>query len=290
MLTELCWSPDNLRVFVDEWRRNPNRPGDDYIGDNPFDRFAATQEATSWSGFLDWSNRLSDRWCFRGQRESEWTLHSSLDRAVKREFSSSDGRYTTQGYYHVDRPLATRSLLSHFRRHWRGPDRTILSRQDHFSWLALMQHSGTPTPFLDWTYCPLVALYFAFEKDPQGDRAAVWAIDFEWLDNKSRGFLRDDATSDYRDSLFGQSTPVIVRVEPLNANRRMIAQKGILLCKLLQEATFAQLLMSMIIHPDTPDRAVIRKLEVPRGCRIEFLARLRAVGICRESLFPALDR
>ena len=56
-------------------------------------------------------------------------------------------------------------------------------------WLALMQHYGAPTRLLDWTRSPYVALYFALEKADK--ESAVWAINREWLENKSTGLIRE---------------------------------------------------------------------------------------------------
>jgi hypothetical protein len=87
-----------------------------------------------------------------------------------------------------------------------------------------------------------------------------------------------------------EQKPLIVRVDPLQANERMVAQQGFFLWKLFEETPFFdQILMSMMIHPEMPARPVIRKLEVGESLRIEFLENLRAKGIDRASLFPGLD-
>lgn len=48
---------------------------------------------------------------------------------------------------------------------------------------ALAQHHGTPTQFLDWTYNPLVAAFFASEGKDQSDdgNLAVWALNQQQL-------------------------------------------------------------------------------------------------------------
>ena len=69
----------------------------------------------------------------------------------------------------------------------------------------------------------------------------------------------------------------------------MTAQQGFFLCKLIPQASFSQIFMTMMIHPSTPKRPVVRRLEVDATNRIGFLKRLRAMNIHRASLFPDLD-
>jgi hypothetical protein len=147
----------------------------------------------------------------------------------------------------------------------------------------------------------IVAMYFAFEDErpEKHQRSAVWAIDLDWLKAKGRELLNPDAAmsanpdlgsrSEYVNQLLGEERPVIVLVNPKQMNRRMGTQQGIFLCKLIQQATFNQILMSMMMHSKTTDRPVIRKLEVGKDQCIKFLKNLREMNIHHASLFPGLD-
>jgi len=294
------WS-QQLRQFAGKLKQNPRE--ETYVGDGPFANFVVTEQSASWHDFLAWSNELHGSWCFRGQRESVWSLHTLLDRAVERRCSSdfADGSHLT-GYYHLDRGTEQRELLFRFQQQAHLYIQNLPSSGDLASWFALMQHHGAPTPLLDWTKSPYVAAYFAFEEEPEGKekRCAVWTINLDWLESRGRELLQSKASCSLSDdpevrvgwinNLLAQSKEaVIVRIDPLMSNERMAAQQGVLLCKLLHEASFGQNLMRMMICPETPDQPVIRKLELRAGSRKEFLKNLRAMNIHRGSLFPGLD-
>jgi hypothetical protein len=144
-------------------------------------------------------------------------------------------------------------------------------------------------------------MYFALEEEAQAQdrRSAIWAIDLDWLERKGSDLLASDASTsvpgdpkartEYLNSLLRTEKPVIVNIDPLHADERMAAQQGFFLCKLVHQATFNKILMVMMIHPDTPERPVIRKLEVDGNHRIESLKHLREMNIHRASLFPGLD-
>ena len=69
-----------------------------------------------------------------------------------------------------------------------------------WEWLALAQHHGLPTRLLDWTTNPLVAAYFAVEKEYNGD-SAVYAY-------RTRNFLNiSDKPDPFKTKKFGKFIP-----------------------------------------------------------------------------------
>ena len=296
------WSED-LRRYVQSWKASP--ASEEYIGDRPFPNFVVTDAAQSWHDWLVWVNELTGSWCFRGQREASWFLDTSLDRGVHVVYSGHDDQsgYHFSGHFKLDRKTEQGELLLKFKQQAHHHFSQLPAADDLASWLALMQHHGVPTRLLDWTASPHVALYFAEAEEPREHSdpcSAVWAIDRDWLRAKADELLgpailpvtQADAVSrtEGANRLLGQAEKsLIVEIAPAMMSARMEAQQGILLCKLRHEATFNQMLMRMMTHPDVEERPVIRKLEVARQLRMDSLYRLREMNIHSASLFPGID-
>jgi FRG domain-containing protein len=104
--------------------------------DPPFDAFVLTEQAASWDSFLGWLNELQGSWGFRGQREAEWSLHTSLDRAAVVSHSYEHG----SGSYSLDHEKVERELLYHFQQQAHHYIHHLPPDDDLSSWIALMQH------------------------------------------------------------------------------------------------------------------------------------------------------
>lgn len=139
--------------------------------------------------------------------------------------------------------------------------------------VALAQHHGLPTIFLDWSRRSLVAAYFAAEdalrKEREG-RIAVWALDVS------------DAVD--RDRLDG----VLDYTAPSHANRNMFAQAGLFT---VYPAIEGEESLDATVHRihGAEGRHMLHRLTLPAGEGRQLLRLLAAEGIDAGSMFPGVD-
>jgi hypothetical protein len=112
----------------------------------------------TWDTFLRTvSTRTNGTWLFRGQAAKKWPLSPSAGR---------DQCVGSAGYRRADEYNLVKDFI-------REAKRYVESGFSELEWLALAQHHGLPTRLLDWSTNPLVAAWFACEKEENTDDSVV---------------------------------------------------------------------------------------------------------------------
>ena len=202
---------------------------------------------------------LLGRYVFRGQEDKDWELVTSFDRQFEK------------------RSLRTRN--KEFKK-WMRRFHEEISREYRHDYtdsdvrlIALAQHYGLPTRFLDWTRSPYVAAYFALfhkiiNRNAQNEvDAVVWVLNLEMLQRSVR-----------------KTELEIVSVTDVE-NRRMKNQDGVFTLQKTDDYS----LDSFLIKKGGQAANSIAKLIIPgREAKIA-IQDLFLMGISHKTAFPGHD-
>lgn len=182
---------------------------------------------------------------FRGLRKVSYPLIPSV------------GRYAPFGKTKF--PAMEKRILSLFRE----MALPFLShRPEHdWEWLAVGQHHGLPTRMMDWTYNPLVAAFFAVEKEEESEDSVVYCF---WGGRTLKDFGADPL-----------QIKSIARYRPSHITQRIAAQSGL-----------------FTVHPNPKEplsHGSLRRFIIRNEARREIKRTLNKYGISRRHLFPGLE-
>ena len=204
------------------------------------------------------SNQLSERhfreqhgqWVFRGHSSPRFQLIPSIGRA----------EHTSRSREKFESSI--------FTRFWRSAGQ-YLGEVPHNEWdrLALAQHHGLPTRLLDWSYNPLVALYFAVE-DMADEDGTVFALRAP----------RQVPKQMLEESPFGITKPM--KFNPRIVVPRMWAQEGLF--------TVHSNLEEPLTTKSRPGW-LVEQFQVPAEMKLRIRYELYRHGVHRAALFPDLD-
>ncbi len=149
---------------------------------------------------------------YRGQRDSTWTLVTSLHRTAIVRNPQEVVKYINNILPLVLDPVSA----------WSNKVWDLASPLGLAEFLAFLQHNGFPTPLLDWTYSPYIAAYFAFESinhfAPQNENVAIYAFNQAlWREKHPRAGHADVAAME----------PTLATIAPrLFGNHKLALQQG----------------------------------------------------------------
>lgn len=190
------------------------------------------------------------QWIFRGHANREYQLTPSIGRAA----------HTSRS-----REKFEESIFSIFRREAQGYLESL--PDNDWEWLALAQHHGLPTRLLDWTYNPLVAMYFVVQSAAKLD-GEFFAL-----------CVPRQAPKEVREgSPFALSSPV--KYFPTIVSPRIRAQEGLFIAC----SDLAKPLDADIRHDWELERHI-----VPAADKDSIRYALFRVGVHASSLFPDID-
>jgi hypothetical protein len=228
-------------------------------------------------------------WLYRGHPVAGWVIHSSIERCFTRENTPGAQRYGLE-----------RELLRDFKRAYHQYAGHVPGDESLIEWLALMEHHGAPTRFVDFSYSIYVAAYFALEA--ADDDCAVWAINGPWASKASvsalrkggkrglQSFLKPTVPEQEKVAARALFTAPLVRcavpLNPFRLNERLRTQKGIFMVPGDCAVPFMDNLRAL---PQYHSAANVVKLIIPLELRRTALRRLFHMNVSRTSLFPGLE-
>ncbi|MHC4529164.1 MAG: FRG domain-containing protein, partial [Planctomycetota bacterium] len=263
--------------------------------------------------------RSRKQWIFRGHRNSDWLLQTTLERAVMR-FGIGNRALpkTKKRRYKVYReimrkgligrntrkrvpvPRIEAGLLREFKRKCHHYTQQTPDENCMVEWFALMQHYGAPTRLLDCTYSFFASIYFALE-DAEGEgECAVWAFNSDWmsktieLHNKRMHDLLYRApqahTDEFEKALWVE--PPSTLVYPLNPHRlndRLVIQQGVFLAPGDVSKPFEDNMAPLVSGRDSKGNLFKLRINARPAEMKKILQHLRRMNMNSATLFPGLQ-
>ncbi|MGA9038982.1 MAG: FRG domain-containing protein [Terriglobales bacterium] len=221
----------------------------------------------NWAEFMEYVSSLKgSRYLFRGQNEP-WRLRTSFHRRGRADL----GRFLNE-----DVPALYKHLSARTRHvfNLKNPD-------ENGAFFNLIQHHGYPTPLLDWTYSPYVAVFFAY-RDISNEKAASAEASARV---RIHVFDQESWKKDINQILFVVAPKLHVSIGEFLAieNERMIPQQA------ASTITNVDDIEPYIRSMETNGKTYLWAIDLPVSDRRQVVRDLSYMGITTGSLFPGLD-
>lgn len=235
-----------------------------------------TRTINTMDELLDFTKELHEKhddtiW-YRGEENSTLALIPSIQRSEKR---IGQERFLANEFY-----IRAKQILEN------APD-----RKNYAVWVSLMQHHGLPTRMLDWSQSPLIAAFFATERQdelPERD-ACIWVLVPKKL-NEQEGF------GDCIYPLDANTAQEMLRPAFKHLNHNPKLTDKILCCysveknlRMYSQQSCFTVHNSIRRLEDICDESMLYKMIIPSGRRRYFIESLRSFGITESFVYPDMD-
>ena len=205
---------------------------------------------------------------YRGQANSEWDIIPS----VLRNDNKKSEQVLCHSFYHGATQIASNKI----------------SKTSYNYWITMMQHYGLPTRLLDWTYSPLVALFFAlndYDNTYKDFNASITIIIPELLNEKQKFDpyvypIDSDSAIKLLAPAFNKSIPIsnpVLACFSTSNDLRMYTQRAAFTIHDSTKPLFE-------IYDDNYAYTII----IPNNRKDYFRKQLSFLGVKEEFLFPDL--
>jgi hypothetical protein len=223
---------------------------------------------------------------FRGHESAEFTLQSTLHRAVTRDGASPlpdpQTLVDVEGQVTASFKAIAPTHLS---------PAALEATHANLDWWCLMRHYGVPTRVIDWTCSMYIAAYFACSRRPSAD-GTIYMLQVRALNDAVRA-ANGPATDiqGHPDQAYAQvdAAPVISVMSRMSAQiDRMVAQQGVFMaCR--NVAADIEGVLASTVPAEVAGWPALLKLRIAAAAKPRIMRQLGAMNVSANSLFPGVD-
>lgn len=212
---------------------------------------------------------------FRGHVDASWRLETTLERFFPDEQISVRiyNSYLARAKPTVETVTGRKWRLSRDMRLSHG---ALVDEPPSIEFMAYARHHGYPSPLLDWSRSPYVALYFAFSKAINNQDIALFVF-IKAPEGVRSGNIQD---------------PQICELSRLNAThvRHISQQSRYTICvKNIEGDEWAYCSHELVMQPHGASQNSLQKITLPGSLRLEILDKLDHMNINGYTLFNDED-
>lgn len=279
-----------------------------------------TTEIEHWNDIFRLNQRFMSNFVFRGQGNADWGLKTSLARMVEGHHPNYMDKIMPAAY--------EERMMEEFQ--WKYPSyekNHIPNSDESIEWFSLMQHFGSPTRMLDFSYSMYVAMFMAIDGS-FFPKSAIWALNKHELNGKVFAKYREELNTnvasgaDLENYIYKEATAAInsrfvrskEKVEhylyltrPHLSNERINRQQGLFVIpssievdfedilkdyyddKFYGEMKFDDVVRMSDDHSYGQHTVSVLKIEIPKKLKYGISNVLRQMNITSETMYPGLD-